>query len=141
MGEIISLSAQITRCYSDNKSTPYRVHLAISSWGGALKTRFENVLASNHLSWKGVRFYEGDFVNAGKELDGIMRGREGGKLVGALAPPVIVSDPLPETSLTEDAETVLDPDSSKPEPTSEADAKIHAEEQPEPSIVSLTADS
>jgi len=173
--EIISLSAQITRCYSDNKSTPYRVHLAISSWGGALKTRFENVLASNHLSWKGVRFYEGDFVNAGKELDGIMRGREGGKLVGALAPPVIIPDPLPETSLTEDAETVLDPDSSKPEPTSEgatstaqagakpdyvpkveasevevevkpeqrseADAKIHAEEQPEPSIVYLTADS
>lgn len=167
--EIISLSAQITRCYSDNKSTPYRVHLAISSWGGALKTRFENVLASNHLSWKGVRFYEGDFVNAGKDLDGIMRGRDGGKLVGALAPPVS------ETSLTEDVKTVLDPDSSKPEPTfeaitssvqaeakpdsipkveasevevglkpeqsSEADAEIQAEEQPEPSIVYLTADS
>ncbi|PVH88010.1 hypothetical protein DL98DRAFT_509519 [Cadophora sp. DSE1049] len=186
--EIISLSAQITRCYSDNKSTPYRVHLAISSWGGALKTRFENVLANNHLSWKGVKFYEGDFVTAGKELDGIMRGREGGKLVGALTPPTeepeitgvpaLVPDALPETSLTEDAENVLNPDASKlepapeaaastvvpeaevkPEPTPEVEAseaeaeaklelvpeavapEVKAEEQPEPSIVYLTADS
>ncbi|CZS98356.1 related to tRNA (guanine-N(1)-)-methyltransferase [Rhynchosporium agropyri] len=81
--EIISLSAQITRSYSDNKTNPYRAHLAISSWGGPLKDRFENVLSSTHLSWKGVKFFEGDFVAAAKEMDGIMRGPEGGKLVGA----------------------------------------------------------
>ncbi|KAH7382821.1 guanine-1-methyltransferase-domain-containing protein [Cadophora sp. MPI-SDFR-AT-0126] len=154
--EIISLSAQITRCYSDNKSTPYRVHLAISSWGGALKTRFENVLASNHLSWKGVKFYEGDFVSAGKELDGIMRGREGGKLVGALAPPTeepeptgvpaLVSDALPETSRPDDAENGLNSDTSKLEPVPEAttstvEAEVKTESSSEPSIVYLTADA
>ncbi|KAK0113718.1 tRNA (guanine(9)-N(1))-methyltransferase [Cadophora gregata] len=136
--EIISLSAQITRCYSDNKSTPYRVHLAISSWGGVLKSRFENVLASNHLSWKGVKFYEGDFVAAGKDLDGIMRGRDGGRLVGALAPsteepkvtgvPALVPDALPVTSLTESEETLRDTKSFEPETATEAAAStIEAE--------------
>jgi len=86
--EIISLSAQLTRCYSDNKCAPYRSHLAVSSWGGTLKTRFETVLASNHLSWKGVRFMEKNFVAAVEEMDGVMRGPTGGKLVGALAPKV-----------------------------------------------------
>jgi tRNA (guanine9-N1)-methyltransferase len=84
--EIISLSAQLTRCYSDNKCAPYRSHLAVSSWGGTLKTRFETVLASNHLSWKGVRFMEKNFVAAAEEMGGVMRGPTGGKLVGALAP-------------------------------------------------------
>lgn len=86
--EIISLAAQITRSYSDNRTSPYRTHFAITSWGGMLKSRFENVLASNHLSWKGVRFFEDDYISAAKQLDGIMRGPEGGKLVGALAPKV-----------------------------------------------------
>lgn len=84
--EIVSLSAQVTRSYSDNKTSPFRTHLAVSSWGGALKTRFENVLASNHLSWKGIKFYEQDFVGVAEDLHGIMRSPSGGKLVGALAP-------------------------------------------------------
>jgi len=83
--ELISLGAQLTRCYSDNKTNPYRTHLAISSWGGQLKTRFETVLTNNHLGWKGVRFIEKDFTSAAEELDGIMRGPDGGKLLGALA--------------------------------------------------------
>jgi tRNA (guanine9-N1)-methyltransferase len=84
--EIISLSAQLTRCYSDNKCSPYRSHLVMSSWGGSLKDRFETVLSSNHLSWKGVKFTEGNFVDAAKEMDSIMRGPKGGREVGALAP-------------------------------------------------------
>lgn len=83
--ELISLGAQLTRCYSDMKSNPYRPHLSISSWGGSLKSRFETVLSSNHLGWKGVRFYAEDFEAAAIELDGIMRGPEGGKILGALA--------------------------------------------------------
>jgi tRNA (guanine9-N1)-methyltransferase len=83
--ELISLGAQLTRCYSDNRSNPYRAHLAISSWNGKLKERFETVLAGNHLGWKGVKFLEADFVSAAEVLDGIMRGKEGGQLVGAVA--------------------------------------------------------
>jgi tRNA (guanine9-N1)-methyltransferase len=83
--EIMSLGAQVTRCYSDNRTNPYRAHLAISSWGGKLKERFEGVLADSHLAWKGVRFIEKDFVGAAEELDSIMRGPSGGKLAGTLA--------------------------------------------------------
>ncbi|KAF4628972.1 hypothetical protein G7Y89_g9174 [Cudoniella acicularis] len=84
--ELISLGSQMTRCYSDNKCSSYRSHFVVSSWGGSLKTRFETVLSSNHLSWKGVRFLESDFEVAVKEMDEVMRGPEGGKLTGALAP-------------------------------------------------------
>ncbi|PBP20830.1 tRNA m(1)G methyltransferase domain-containing protein [Diplocarpon rosae] len=83
--EIISLGAQLTRCYSDNKCNSYRAHLAVSSWGGKLRSRFETVLTNNHQSWKGVRFFDQDFETAAGELDSIMRGPQGGKLIGALA--------------------------------------------------------
>jgi tRNA (guanine9-N1)-methyltransferase len=83
--EIISMGAQLTRCYSDNRTNPYRANLAISSWGGTLKTRFETVLANTHHGWKGVRFTEKDFVGAAEDLDEVMKGPNGGKLVGALA--------------------------------------------------------
>lgn len=83
--ELISLGAQLTRCYSDNRTTPYRSHLAISSWGGKLQQRFETVLTNNHLGWKGVRFFGDDFEAAAKELDAVMKSKEGGRLVGAFA--------------------------------------------------------
>jgi tRNA (guanine9-N1)-methyltransferase len=83
--EIISMGAQLTRCYSDNRTNPYRANLAISSWSGTLKTRFETVLANTHHGWKGVRFTEKDFVGAAEDLDEVMKGPNGGKLVGALA--------------------------------------------------------
>jgi tRNA (guanine9-N1)-methyltransferase len=81
--ELISLGSQLTRCYSDNKSAPYRAHLVVSSFGGKLKHRFETVLASNHLGWKGVNFTANDFVAAATEADAMMRGSQGGQLVGA----------------------------------------------------------
>lgn len=83
--ELISLAAQLTRCYSDNRTNPYRTHLVVSSWGGKLKTRFETVLANNQLGWKGVRFIENDFLDATAVIDEVMKGPDGGKLVGALA--------------------------------------------------------
>lgn len=83
--ELMSLGSQLTRCYSDNRSAPYRAHLVVSSFGGKLKHRFETVLASNHLGWKGVKFTAEDFVAAATEADAMMRGSQGGKLVGAFA--------------------------------------------------------
>ncbi|KAE9369518.1 hypothetical protein N431DRAFT_413574 [Stipitochalara longipes BDJ] len=83
--ELISLGAQLTRCYSENRKNPYRSHLALSSWGGTLKSRFETVLTNNHLSWKGVKFFEQDFVIAAENLDETMRSSLGGTLAGAFA--------------------------------------------------------
>lgn len=82
--ELISVGAQITRCYSENRSAPFRSHLAISSWGGKLRNRFETVLTNNHLSWKGMKFYEDDFEAAGKELHKIMKSTAGGQIAGAM---------------------------------------------------------
>jgi tRNA (guanine9-N1)-methyltransferase len=84
--ELISLGAQLTRCYSDNRHSKHRAHMVVSSWNGALRTRFETVLTNHHKSWKGVTFTEKNFVDAGKDMDVVMRGQNGGLLVGAFAP-------------------------------------------------------
>lgn len=168
--EIISLSAQLTRCYSDNKCAPYRSHLVMSSWGGSLKDRFEKVLSSNHLSWRGVKFIEGNFVDAAKEMDAIMRSNKGGKLVGALAPkkdePASESKEVGSLNAPEKGSEIADT-ASKPEErpqnleASKADAEpisldyipvpsateglpsepAEPTTKPEPQIVYLTSDS
>ena len=83
--EIKSLGSQVTRCYSDNHKSPVQAHLAISSFGGHLKERFDGLLAGHYRSWKNVRFLEGDFVQAAEQAKEWMKGERGGKLVGALA--------------------------------------------------------
>lgn len=82
--EIVSLAAQLTRCYSLNKSASYRTHLAVSSWGGILKSRFENVLANTHLSWTGVEFLDEDFISAGRFLHEKMVASDRENLAGNL---------------------------------------------------------
>ena len=62
--ERMSLAAQVTRCYSDNYKSPYKAHLTISSFGGHLKERFDNVLEGHHNSWKGVRFFSRRFCGS-----------------------------------------------------------------------------
>ncbi|KAM3070102.1 tRNA (guanine(9)-N(1))-methyltransferase [Clarireedia jacksonii] len=83
--ELISLTAQVTRCYSDNRTAVYRGHMGISSWGGKMRERFETVLGGHYKGWKGVKFLEENWVDARKVMDEVMRGRDGGKVVGALA--------------------------------------------------------
>ena len=83
--EIKSLGSQVTRCYSDNHKAPFQTHLAISSFGGHLRERFDGLLAGHHRSWKNVRFLEGDFVQAADQAKEWMKGAPGGKLAGALA--------------------------------------------------------
>lgn len=125
--EIVSLSAQLTRCYSDNKSNQYRTHLVMSSWGGRLKTRFEIVLANTHLGWKGVKYLDSDFVTAAAEMHDIMKGPEGGKLAGALAG---------EGEGTSEVKIITE---AHQEVTSEiSDEALSAQE---PSIVYLSSDS
>jgi len=116
--ELLSLSNQLTRCYSENKKNTYRTHFVISSYGGALKTRFETILNNNHLSWKGVTFTEDDFVAAAQKLDTVMKGPEAGKLVGPLAGPAgTTSENVPSEP----------PNDRFPESGSEADLKPNEE--------------
>ncbi len=91
-----SLGAQITRCYSDNNHAPYKAHLVISSFGGDLKERFDNLLEGHHRSWKGVKFIEEDFVEAASQAGDRMRQTDSGRLAGALAP--IASDEATPTA-------------------------------------------
>ncbi|KAI9825319.1 MAG: hypothetical protein M1819_000565 [Sarea resinae] len=83
--ERVSLSSQLTRCYSENKNARFRAHLVITSFGGHLKERFDTTLLRHYEHWRGVRFMEEDFVAAAEQSKGWMRGPRGGKLAGALA--------------------------------------------------------
>lgn len=94
-GEIKSLAAQITRCYSDNHKAPFNVHMGVSSFGGRLKDRFDTVLSKNHCSWKDVHFIEDDFIEAAKQAKEWMRGSKGGGLAGALTPKEELGQRLP----------------------------------------------
>ena len=80
-----SLGAQITRCYSDNQKAPFKAHLVISSFGGLLKERFDDILSGQYSLWKGVRFLEDGFYEAAEQANEWMKGTHGGKLLGALA--------------------------------------------------------
>ncbi|MCJ1338530.1 tRNA (guanine(9)-N(1))-methyltransferase [Bachmanniomyces sp. S44760] len=80
--EIMSLSAQITRSYSDNHRAPFKAHLMLSSFSGRLKERFDGVLAGQHQSWKGVSFVEEDFVVAAGQARERMSGEDGGEMAG-----------------------------------------------------------
>lgn len=82
--ELVSLSGQITRGYSMNRGGRYVSHLLVSSWGGKLKERFETTLRNTHKHWRGTKFVEGDFVEAGKVAWDIMTGPKGGRLCPAL---------------------------------------------------------
>ena len=82
--ERISLAGQITRSYSENKNAKFRTHLAVSSFGGKLRERFEGVLAGNYVHWKGTYFCTEDFVDVAEKAKEWMKPEEkyGGVLKG-----------------------------------------------------------
>ncbi|KEQ69467.1 hypothetical protein M436DRAFT_14373, partial [Aureobasidium namibiae CBS 147.97] len=80
-GERISLGGQLTRCYSDNKNAPFRAHLAVCSFNGKLRERFDGVLNKSYQNWKGVRFLDEDFVVASeKAKEWMADDKKGGRL-------------------------------------------------------------
>ncbi|KAF1934689.1 guanine-N(1)--methyltransferase [Clathrospora elynae] len=83
--ELKSLGLQITRCYSDNRKADFRTHLALSSFGGKMKERFDGILAKQYTSWKGFQFFEEDFVAVAEKAKEWMTGPKGGEVAGALA--------------------------------------------------------
>ncbi|KAH0367153.1 hypothetical protein KCU65_g4879, partial [Aureobasidium melanogenum] len=81
--ERISLGGQLTRCYSDNKNAAFRAHLAVCSFNGKLRERFDGVLNKSYQNWKGVRFLDEDFVVASeKAKEWMADDKRGGKLGG-----------------------------------------------------------
>jgi tRNA (guanine9-N1)-methyltransferase len=96
--ELKSLGLQITRSYSDNRKAPYRCHLAVSSFGGKLKERFDGILAKQYTSWKGTHFSEEDFVKVSEMASEWMSGEKGGEVAGALK-----RDEVPDGKKEEDA--------------------------------------
>ena len=49
--ELVSMSGQLTRCYSDRRKSAMKPRLVITSFGGALEERFEGVLNNQHKAW------------------------------------------------------------------------------------------
>ncbi|GAP90845.1 putative tRNA (guanine-n -)-methyltransferase [Rosellinia necatrix] len=128
--ELISLSSQLTRCYSDNRGAQHSVHLYISSFGGLLKERYETVLENQHLKWKGISLCEGDFVQAANQAKECMSGPNSGELIDVLqqstsAGPVSFASAAPTNTKK-----------ARLAPTPEPEA-----EDVDKSIVYLTADS
>lgn len=82
--ERISLGSQLTRCYSDNRKSRFRAHLALSSFGGKLKERFEGILDSHHLNWHGVRFLNENIVETAELAKAWMKEERGGRIAGAM---------------------------------------------------------
>ena len=71
--EIVSIGGQLTRCYSENRNASYQPTLAISSFSGRLKTRFDTVLREMQARWRSVRFEEDDFVAVAEKAKQWMR--------------------------------------------------------------------
>ena len=84
--ELVSLSSQIQRSYSEVRAAPYRPHLLISSWGGNLKQRFELGMNATHQYWKGIQFIEGDILEASKVATELMGSPRGGEVIDVLKP-------------------------------------------------------
>ncbi|KAH7154893.1 guanine-1-methyltransferase-domain-containing protein [Dactylonectria estremocensis] len=70
--ELVSLGAQITRSYSENKNAVFRSHMWVSGWDGKLAARFRTVLEDKHRNWKGIEFLECDFIECAEEYKDIV---------------------------------------------------------------------
>ncbi|PNY25205.1 tRNA (Guanine(9)-N1)-methyltransferase [Tolypocladium capitatum] len=81
--ERVSLSGQVTRCYSDNRNAKYRAHLWMAGWAGKIEERFNDVLGNQHGNWKGVGFEAGDFLAAAERAREAMR-EAGGEMIAPL---------------------------------------------------------
>jgi tRNA (guanine9-N1)-methyltransferase len=97
--ERISLGGQLTRCYSDNKNAAFRAHLAVCSFNGKLRERFDTVLNKTYTNWKGVRFLDEDFVVASeKAKEWMADDKRGGRLAGVFEKYVPVEEVQQDTA-------------------------------------------
>lgn len=128
--ELLSMSNQVTRCYSDNKTAQHPVHLYVSSFGGYVKERNETVLNNQHLKWKGIHLCENDFVEVAGNAKEAMAGSNGGEMI----------DLLQQGSSAESV-SLAPPASSNNKKAQFAPTPEPEAEDVDKSIVYLTADS
>ncbi|KAL1303203.1 hypothetical protein AAFC00_006623 [Neodothiora populina] len=108
--ERVSLAGQITRSYSENKNARFRGHLAVSSFNGKLRERFDGVLNKNYLHWKGFHFLEEDFTVAAEQAKTWMADpARGGELKGVFAKYAGSASTTATSTSTEPATASTDP--------------------------------
>ncbi|KAJ1324462.1 tRNA (guanine9-N1)-methyltransferase [Microdochium nivale] len=143
--ELVSMASQATRCYSDNRKARYRANFVVSSFGGEMRRRFEQVLDNQYKNWKGVHFVEDDFVKAAHDANAYTAGPDGGdKSIPTLEPPRR-GQGQEDGEASGDAVVVAKP----PAPDSKKKARLAAHapapeleaDDVDKSIVYLTADS
>lgn len=130
--ELVSLTSQVTRCYSDNKNAQHPVHLYVSSYGGYMKERQETVLENQHVKWKGIHFSTADFVETAQEAKKAMAKSKGDETFEQLQ----LSRNLTDEPLSLTPPSAKAVKKAKVLPTPELEA-----EDVDKSIVYLTADS
>ncbi|KAA8900732.1 tRNA m(1)G methyltransferase domain-containing protein [Sphaerosporella brunnea] len=54
--EVVSMGAQLTRCYSANRGSSRQFKMHVSSLNKRLLARYEGVLDNQHKKWKGMTF-------------------------------------------------------------------------------------
>lgn len=81
--ERVSLSSQVTRCYSDNRNGKYKAHLWMAGWQGKIDERFTNALGNQHANWRGVGFEAGGFLAAAERARKRMK-EAGGEMIAPL---------------------------------------------------------
>ena len=128
--ELISLGAQLTRCYSDINRASFKPHMIVSSWGGVLKERFDTILSKQYENWKGVKFTPHGFLEAATEARERMRGPREGTMAGAFS--AYANSTKSEEEEMASGHTADHPDSQR---TCSEPLDLHEE------IVYLTADS
>ncbi|KAI1264489.1 hypothetical protein F5Y18DRAFT_82825 [Xylariaceae sp. FL1019] len=127
--EHVSLANQVTRCYSDNRTAKHPVNLYVSSYGGFLKNRYENVLHSQNSNWKNFTFEEDDFIETAKKAKEWMESGKGGEKI-----PLLQQNE--EDAMIMTGSSISNPKKLKNAPKPEPEA-----EDVDKSIVYLTADS
>ncbi|KAK9365408.1 guanine-1-methyltransferase-domain-containing protein [Lipomyces kononenkoae] len=59
--ENLSLSAQVTRCYSENRRAAVPINMQITSFNGRLLERFDTALKQQYKHWKGISFSQSEY--------------------------------------------------------------------------------
>ncbi|KAF8250061.1 guanine-N1--methyltransferase, partial [Wilcoxina mikolae CBS 423.85] len=54
--EVISMSSQLSRCYSVNKASHRQFKVHVTSFNKRLLARYKGILQNQHLKWKGMSF-------------------------------------------------------------------------------------
>ena len=81
--ERISLSSQVVRCYSMNRTALWKTHVVVGGFKGNLKERFTGPMLNMHENWKNIQFCEGGIEECVEKAGQMMKSK-GGQMIPAL---------------------------------------------------------